>query len=148
MINIKNIDGNECIKWCLVRSLNHADHHPARITKADKDFVKNLDFKDIKFPVKVRDIYKIKKKKKKKKKKKNSIGISVFGYENEKKYPIYVSKRCCKEKHVDLSSIEEKGKRHYVPIKDFNTFMYNHTLHRIKNIFVVIVYKLLVQKKY
>ena len=24
----------------------------------------------------------------------------------------------------------EKGKRHYVFIKDFNTFMYDHTLHR------------------
>ena len=26
--------------------------------------------------------------------------------------------------------IGEQGKRHYVLIKDFNTFMYNHTLHR------------------
>ena len=25
---------------------------------------------------------------------------------------------------------KEKGKRHYVLIKDFNTFMYDHTLHR------------------
>ena len=27
---------------------------------------------------------------------------------------------------------------------DFNTFMYDHTLHRGRNIFVVIVFKLLV----
>ena len=59
----------------------------ARITKADKDFSKSLDFKDIKFPVKVRDINKIEKK--------NSIGISAFGYENKEKHPIYVSKKCC-----------------------------------------------------
>ena len=26
--------------------------------------------------------------------------------------------------------IEEKGKRYYVVIKDFNTFMYDHTLQR------------------
>ena len=26
--------------------------------------------------------------------------------------------------------IGEQGKRNYVLIKDFNTFMYNHTLHR------------------
>ena len=63
-------------------------------------------------------------------KKKNSFGISVFGYENKEKHPIYVSKKCCKEKHVDLLLIAEEGKRHYVLIKDFNTFMYNHTLHR------------------
>ena len=45
----------------LVRYLNLADHHPARITKTDKDFAKKLDFKDTKFPVKVRHIHKIKK---------------------------------------------------------------------------------------
>ena len=61
LINIQNIDDNECFKWCLVRYLNPADHHPARITKADKDFAKRLDFKDIKFPVKIRDIRKIEK---------------------------------------------------------------------------------------
>ena len=48
MINIKNIDNNECFKWSTVRYLNPANHHPARITKADKDFAKKLDFKDIK----------------------------------------------------------------------------------------------------
>ena len=36
------------------------------------------------------------------KKKKNYIGISVSGYENKEKHPIYVSKKCCEEKHVDL----------------------------------------------
>ena len=40
--------------------------------------------------------------------KKNSIGISVFGYENKEKYPIYLSKKCCEEKHVELLLI---GKR-------------------------------------
>ena len=37
--------------------------NPARITKADKNFVKRLDFRDIKIPVKTRDIHKIEKKK-------------------------------------------------------------------------------------
>ena len=58
LIKIQNIDDNECFKSCLVRYVNPADHHPARITKADKDFAKMLDFKDIKFPVKIGDIYK------------------------------------------------------------------------------------------
>ena len=63
LINIQNIDDNECFKWCLVRYLNLADCKSARITQADKDLVKKLDFKDIKLPVKVSDIYKIEKKK-------------------------------------------------------------------------------------
>ena len=33
------------------------------------------------------------------------------------------------KKHVDLHLIEGKYKKHYVFIKDFNTFMYIHTLH-------------------
>ena len=115
MVNIQNIDNNKCFKWCLVRYLNTADHDPARITIADKDFVKKLDFRDIKFPIKVRYIHKIETN--------DSINISVFGYENKEKHPIYVSKNCCEKKHVDLLLIEEKGKGHYVVIKDFNAFM-------------------------
>ena len=83
LIDIQNIDDNECLKWCLGRYLNPADHNPKRITKTDKDFPKRLDFNDIKFPVKIRDIRKIENK--------NFISISVFGYENKEKYPIYVS---------------------------------------------------------
>ena len=132
LINIPSIDDNECFKWCLVRYLNPVDHNSARITKADKDFDKKFDFKDIK--VKVSDTHKIEKK--------NSIDISVFSYENKEKHSIYVSKKYCVEKHADLILIEDKGKKHYVLIKDFNTFMYDHTLHRRKNIFV------LAEKKY
>ena len=53
------MDGNEYFKWSIVRYLNPENHHPARITKADKSFTKKLDLKDIKFPVKMADIFKI-----------------------------------------------------------------------------------------
>ena len=66
---------------------------PRRITKADEDFAKSFFFKDMKFPVKTRHIPKIGKK--------NSISISVCGYENQEKYPIYAPKKCCEEKHVE-----------------------------------------------
>ena len=39
LINIYNIDDNECFKWSIARYLND---HPTRITKADKYFAKNL----------------------------------------------------------------------------------------------------------
>ena len=86
-----------------------------------KIFAKRLDFKDIKLSVKIRDIHKIEKK--------NSMGISVFGYENKEKHPSHLSKKCCEDKHIDLSLIGEGEKKHYVLIKNFNTFMYDHTLH-------------------
>ena len=69
-----------CIKWCLIRYLNPAEHHPARIRKVDRMFESKLNFKDIKFPIKIRDIHKIEKKKK------NFICINVSGYENKEKY--------------------------------------------------------------
>ena len=40
-----------------------------------------------------------------------------------------MSKKCFEEKKFDLLLIEEEGKRYCVFIKDFNTFMYDHTLH-------------------
>ena len=65
----------------------------------------------------------------------NSIGISVFGYEDKKKYPINVSKKCNEDKHVDLLLIGEGEKKHYVLIKDFNTFMNDYTLNRGRKYF-------------
>ena len=55
-----------------------------RIRKVDKSHGDKLHFKDVKFPVKVSNIHKIERK--------NSVEISVFGYEDIKKYPIYLSK--------------------------------------------------------
>ena len=109
MINIQNIDDSECFKWYLVRYLNPVDHNPRRITKADKGFANKLDFENIKFPLKIRDIHKIEK----------------IAQKNKT-----VSKKCSEEKHVDLLLIGEEVKRHYVLIKDFSTFMYDHTLLR------------------
>ena len=62
-----------------------------------------------------------------------------FGYENREKHLIYISKKCREEKHVDLFLIGE-GKRHYVLLKDFNTFKYNHTLHHIKKTFLLLLF--------
>ena len=93
----------------------------------------------MKFPVKIRDIHKIEKR--------NSIGISAFGYENKEKYPIYVSRKCCEKKHVDLLLIGEE-KKTLSFFNDFNRFMYQHLLHRGRKLFFVIVYMLSLQKKF
>ena len=61
--------------------------------------------------------------------KKNFIGISVFGYESKKKYQVYLSKNTIR-RHGDLLLIGKQGKGHYVLIKDFDTFIYGHKLHR------------------
>ena len=58
--------------------LTSCNHNPRRIRKVDRDFVREVDFKEIKFPVKITDIHKVEKKK-------NCIeGFSVFDYEIRK----------------------------------------------------------------
>ena len=61
-------------------------------------------------------------------KKNYSIRISVFDCENKEKHPIYVPKKCCEEKHIDLLLIGEAGMSRHVLVKVFDVFMYDHTL--------------------
>ena len=56
LINIQNTDDKEWFNWYLVRHLNPENHHPGRITKTGKEFAKGVDFKNTKFPVKIRGI--------------------------------------------------------------------------------------------
>ena len=44
----------------IIRYLNPVDRNLESTTKVDKEFYKKLDFKDLKFPVKIRDIHKLK----------------------------------------------------------------------------------------
>ena len=48
------MNDNECLKWCIVRYLHRADHHPVRIRKIDEILENELDFADIQFPVKIK----------------------------------------------------------------------------------------------
>ena len=52
----------------------------------------------------------------------------------KKRIPLSL-KKYFEGKHVDLLLIEEDNKRHYVLNKDFNTFMYDHTLDWGRNHF-------------
>ena len=87
--------------------------------KADKEFAKKLDFRHIKFPVKIRD----------KIEKKNYVGISAFGYESKVKYPMYQKNILKINMLINYWHLKEKEK-HYVLIKDFSTSMYDHILYR------------------
>ena len=73
LINFQNFNDIEYFKWCLVRYLYPADHHPEKIRKIVKLFGDDLGFE-----VNIKYIHKIEKKK--------SISISVLGYEDKEKY--------------------------------------------------------------
>ena len=60
LINMKNED-NECFRWCHIRHLNPQDKDPQRIKKSDKEYIKNLDYSGIEFPVTTKQYNKIEK---------------------------------------------------------------------------------------
>lgn len=63
MIDIQKTDHNERFKCCLVGYLYPVDKNLVRTRKIDNNFARILDFKDIKFPLKIRDICEIEKSK-------------------------------------------------------------------------------------
>ena len=120
LINLKNKD-NECFRWCHIRYLNPQLKDPQRIKKDDRQYIKNLNYQGIKFPVNINQYNKVERQ--------NNIKINVFGYENKQPYPIYVSKEKFKD-HIELLLITKDENKHYVLIKDFNKFMYQQTKHK------------------
>ena len=58
LINMKN-ENNECFRWCHIRHLNPQDKYPERIKKVDKQYVKNLNYSEIEFPVTTKQYNKI-----------------------------------------------------------------------------------------
>ena len=122
LINLKNKD-NECFRWCHIRYLNPQGKDPQRIKKDDRQYIKNLNYKGIGFPVSKKDYNQVEKQ--------NRIRINVFCYNNNKKepFPIHLSKEKF-ENEMNLLLIEKDGNKHYVLIKDFNKLMYNKTKHK------------------
>ena len=125
LINLKNKD-NECFRWSYNRHLNPQKTNPQRIKKEDKRLIGGLNYEGIKFPVSQKQYNKIETQ--------NSIRINVFSYEKEQPFPIHIYKKKF-EDQMNLLLITEGEKKHYVLIKDFNTFMYNQTKHKNKKHF-------------
>ena len=125
LINIKNKD-DECFRWCHIRHLNPQEKNPQRINKVDKEMINELNYDGIDFPLSQKHYNKVEKQ--------NNIRINVFGYEKGQPFPIHISKETF-EDQMNLLLITEDEKKHYVLIKDFNTFMFNQTKHKEKKHF-------------
>ena len=69
LINIKN-NNKKCFPCCHVRHINPVKIHPERITQKDKEFVNDLNYDKIKFPVSKEDFSKTETK--------NNICINFF----------------------------------------------------------------------
>ena len=118
LINIKN-DDNECFRWCHLAFKFPVVNNPQRVSKYKKH-IEKLDYSGIKFPITINQVPKIEVQ--------NNITFNIFGYENEKVYPLYRSKYDYSDK-CDMLLINKGNTNHYVWIKDFNRLMYNKTKH-------------------
>jgi hypothetical protein len=85
LINLQN-EHEKCFMWCHVRHINPQENDSQNIRKDDREKAKTFNYKDIEFPVKIKDIGEIEKQ--------NNINISLFGHKGEKKHSTqYISRR-------------------------------------------------------
>ena len=94
-----------------MRYLHPQDHHLAIIRKVDKKNDNKLHFDNIKFPVKIRDIIKFEKR---------IVSALVFLVMKTKKNIQFIRQKTFKSMLI----------YYWYKKKDFNTFIYDHALHR------------------
>lgn len=71
--------------WCVTRAFNPVDKHPERITKLLREQSERLDWGDMKFLVKLKEVGGFENL--------NSlISVNVFGYKEQTIYPLRISK--------------------------------------------------------
>jgi hypothetical protein len=124
IINVKNLNDNECFKWAVLASIHPVQKDADRITKY-KDYTDELIFTGIEFPVKIDDIAKFEKLN-------VDISVSVYGYEHKDGvFPILISKKVSKYQ-VNLMFINEGENSHYSCIKDFGRLLADKDTHKGK----------------
>ena len=131
-VNINNSD-NGCFMWCVLARLHYVAKNPDRISNY-KQYIKELDFTNITFPVTLDqiDLFETQNK---------PITVNVYTWsEEEKLQPIRISPGSPTvgdphEKHVDLLLICEGSKQHYVLIRTMSRLITHTSLHKSKQDF-------------
>ncbi|CAB3980719.1 Hypothetical predicted protein [Paramuricea clavata] len=115
LINIENVDDDECFRWCHVRHLRPGQR-ATKITRSDRKFAKTLNYNGIKFPVRINDIPKIEKA--------NELRITVIMLRGERMFfPRYTSKFDYKD-HMELLLMDDgEGNNHYVLVRDISMLL-------------------------
>ena len=118
IINMKN-EGDKCFLWCVLRALYPTDKNPQRIDKhlKSKEYTLNMD--GITYPVDFRGIDKFEKQN-------PEISITVLGYnEDEKVYPLKLSKYTGCEHDIILLLIKDGNNSHYCLVKNISALLYS-----------------------
>ena len=116
IINMKNQD-DKCFMWCVLRALNPKDKNTERIDNDLKNKVDTLNMEGIQYPVSFRGIDRFEHLN-------PEISITVLGYnEEEKVYPLKVSKYTGCEHDIVLLLIKDGEKSHYYLVKNISALL-------------------------
>ena len=116
IINMKNQD-DKCFLWSVLRALNPKDKNAERIDNDLKSKEDILNMEGIQYPVSLRAINRFEHLN-------PEISISVLGYnEEEKVYPLKVSKYTGCEHDIILLLIKDGEKSHYCLVKNISALL-------------------------
>ena len=129
IINMKNKD-DKCFMWCVLRALNPKDKNAERIDEDLKSKEHTLNMDGIAYPVDFRGIDRFEKQN-------PEISISVLGYnEDEKVYPLKLSKYTGCEHDIILLLIKDGDNSHYCLVKNISALLYSQiNKHKEKRYF-------------
>ena len=129
IINMENED-NKCFLWSILRYLHPREKHSPRINNLKK-YENDLNFKEINFPIKVKDITKFENQNP------DLPGINIFSLnDNNKVYPLRINQKDC-QNSLDLFLHSDGEKQHYSLIKNFTRLVRSqYTSHRSSKIYI------------
>ena len=114
IINVKN-DDEKCFVWSVLAGLHPQKLHANRVSKY-VPYMKELNVKDLTFPLKVTDVKKFEKKN-------PSLSVNVFALENKTVYPVHLTINGDATCHVNLLVITSGDKWHYTLIKNMSALL-------------------------
>ena len=116
IINMKNKD-DKCFMWCVLRALNPKKKNAVRIDEDLKSKEHTLNMDGIAYPVDFRGIDRFEKQN-------PEISISVLGYnEDEKVYPLKLSKYTGCKHDIILLLIKDGDNSHYCLVKNISALL-------------------------
>jgi len=123
VVNVQNSD-NRCFEYSILSALHPAQQNPQRVSKYIQ-YINQLNFSGIKFPIQVSDITKFE----------NinpEMSINVFGWWQNALYPIRVSNEQQRPHVIDLLLLANNDTSHYVWIKDLSRLIYRTSKHKCR----------------
>ena len=108
IINVKNLEDNECFKWAVTSAVYPRKKDPQRLNGEMRENSELLDWSGIDFPTPLTQIERFEKQ--------NPYSINVYGWTGTSVYPLRISKHE-NEKSINLILLTNNGINHYCWIR-------------------------------